>query len=97
MLAIMIQTEAPGSLAENTYMLPIIKTISPSCTPRQLVRRQRSSHFSVDLRLVVEPASYTLVASLGSNFTANCITVALTRDKTLLIVADRWDLEQDGE
>lgn len=85
-----------SSVMNDSVALPVVRAVDPSHTPRPLVRTPRESQVEVQLHVVVKPGSFTLLASLGVNFTANCITISLRRDKTLWIMADRWDLEHDG-
>ncbi|GJJ11990.1 hypothetical protein Clacol_006228 [Clathrus columnatus] len=41
------------------------------------------------------PSHYVLMAPLGHGFSADSITIAARKENTLVIIADRWDQEQD--
>lgn len=41
------------------------------------------------------PSHYILMAPLGDGFSADSITVAARKENILVIIADRWDQEQD--
>jgi len=50
---------------------------------------------SVTMTIDSTPAQYVLMAPLGPGFSADSITIAARKENVIVIVADRWDQEQD--
>ncbi|QRW03696.1 hypothetical protein RhiLY_02695 [Ceratobasidium sp. AG-Ba] len=43
----------------------------------------------------VSPTAYSMVAHIGTGFSPECITISAMKGNSLVIVADRWDMEKD--
>ncbi|KAG8703567.1 hypothetical protein FRC08_002760 [Ceratobasidium sp. 394] len=76
----------PRSPVTSTPQVPIV-AIRGSRSPTEDQRAQPDIH--------VSPDAYSMVAHIGTGFDPECITISAMKGNTLVIVADRWDMEKD--
>ncbi|KAG8748167.1 hypothetical protein FRC10_008900 [Ceratobasidium sp. 414] len=82
------QISAPLSPVSSTPHVPIV-AIRGSRSPTEDQRTQPDIH--------VSPTAYSMVAHIGGGFHPECITISAMKGNSLVIVADRWDMEKDCE
>lgn len=90
-----------GDGGMNSYF-PQMSTprMPPSSTPQvPLVAIRGSRSPTEDQRtqpdIQVSPTAYSMVAHIGGGFHPECITISAMKGNSLVIVADRWDMEKD--
>ena len=76
----------PRSPVSSMSHVPIV-AIRGSRSPTEDQRTQPDIH--------VSPTAYSMVAHIGSGFHPECITISAMKGNSLVIVADRWDMEKD--
>jgi hypothetical protein len=82
------QMSTPRCTVPTTPKVPIV-AIRGSRSPTEDQRTQPD--------IQVSPTAYSMVAHIGNGFHPECITISAMRGNSLVIVADRWDMEKDCE
>ena len=75
---------------------PLITSPAPNHSS-SLLRGRAASHQQSNVTMTIDstPHQYILTAPLGHGFSADSITIAARKENVIVIVADRWDQEQD--
>lgn len=80
------QMSTPRTPASSTPQVPLV-AIRGSRSPTEDQRTQPD--------IQVSPTAYSMVAHIGGGFHPECITISAMKGNSLVIVADRWDMEKD--
>lgn len=92
------QTGLAGGMSSYTPSsgLPVVTSPAPNHSSG-LLRGRANSHQQSNVTMTIDstPHQYILMAPLGPGFSADSITIAARKENVIMIVADRWDQEQD--
>lgn len=92
------QSNSSGGMSSYSALpsLPLITSPAPYHSS-SLLRGRGSSHQQSNVTMTVDstPHQYILTAPLGHGFSADCITITARKENVIVVVADRWDQEQD--